>query len=240
MRTDLITSAHRDRRPHRALRPRLSAGRHRRRQVAFPARADGSQIERDGKRRRLAADRREELPTEPVLARPRYFQSRPSPTGYNAAGTAFTNLGPNSNDLRDSVRGSPRGLPGARAALQPGPHRARRARRRGHDLGLRRRPAHLAGQRARSRRTASPPCAGCRSRGSSTLIDENTDGRSLGVLGEPGVNVLELNLALDEEAPPMTEPAPQRCSRSQRTFLAPGARSTRCASSTRACRSATR
>ena len=33
------------------------------------------------------------------------------------------------------------------------------------------------------------------------LISQNTDSRSLGVLGEPGVNVLELNIALDEEAP---------------------------------------
>jgi K+-transporting ATPase ATPase C chain len=33
-----------------------------------------------------------------------------------------------------------------------------------------------------------------------TLVDENTDDRGAGVLGDPGVNVLELNLALDREA----------------------------------------
>jgi len=33
-----------------------------------------------------------------------------------------------------------------------------------------------------------------------SLIDQNTDGRFLGVIGEPGVNVLELNLAIAREA----------------------------------------
>ena len=52
-----------------------------------------------------------------------------------------------------------------------------------------------------SRRTGSPPSASCRSTQVEDLISANTDGRSLGLLGEPGVNVLELNIALDKEAP---------------------------------------
>ena len=66
--------------------------------------------------------------------------------------------------------------------------------------GLRRRPAHLEGQRGiQAHRIAAVrrlPLARV-----DQLIADNTDGRFLGVIGEPGVNVLELNLALDKEAP---------------------------------------
>ena len=55
---------------------------------------------------------------------------------------------------------------------------------------------HISQANARIQANRVAPHAGSRSRGS-TAIDDNTDGRFLGVLGEPGVNVTELNLALD-------------------------------------------
>ena len=72
--------------------------------------------------------------------------------------------------------------------------------RRGHHLGLGRRPAHLPGERPDP---GPPGREGARhpARPGRQLIDDNTDGRALGVLGEPGVNVLELNIALDKESP---------------------------------------
>ena len=51
-----------------------------------------------------------------------------------------------------------------------------------------------------SRPAASLPFASCRSRRVQELISESTAGRGLGIFGEPGVNVTELNLALDQEA----------------------------------------
>ncbi|MEA2382528.1 MAG: potassium-transporting ATPase KdpC subunit, partial [Solirubrobacteraceae bacterium] len=66
-------------------------------QVAFPGRADGSLVKRNGAvvgSRLIGQDFGED---------PSLFQTRPSPTGDNPAGTAFSNLGPNSKALRDAI-----------------------------------------------------------------------------------------------------------------------------------------
>jgi K+-transporting ATPase ATPase C chain len=162
-------------------------------QLLFPNKADGSQVERAGKvvgSRLIGQDFRD---------RARYFQSRPSATKYNPAGTFFNNLGPNQKALRDlfsknlkaylrrerptSPRLDAAGVP-ADAVTTSGS---------GVDPDISRANARIQARRvARARRL---PLARV-----NALVAANTDGRSLGFLGEPGVNVLELNLALDREA----------------------------------------
>lgn len=185
-------------------------------QLAFPNKADGSRIERGGEVvgsrligqdfRRPVLDAqgqpREDADGNPVLEPdPVYFQSRPSVTGYNPAGTFFNNLGPNSADLADLFRENLDGYlalerpfnPRLRPADVPPPD-AVQTTASGVDPHISPENAEIQARRIASERQAPLE----RVQG---LIDDNTDGRSLGFLGEPGVNVLELNLALDEEFP---------------------------------------
>jgi potassium-transporting ATPase KdpC subunit len=183
-------------------------------QVLWPNKADGSQVERDGKvvgSRLIGQDfqrpvldpdgePREDEEGNPVLeADPRYFQSRPSVTGYSANVTFFNNLGPNNKDLRDLFRENLATYLDRERPFNPGlrrgdvPPDAVQTTGSGVDPHI-----SEANARIQARRVAEE--RGLPLERVMGLVDENTDGRALGVLGEPGVNVLELNLAVDEEA----------------------------------------
>jgi K+-transporting ATPase ATPase C chain len=158
-------------------------------QVVFPGRADGSQITHDGK---VVGSR---LIGQDFSKDGSLFQSRPSPTDYNPAGTAFSNLGPNAKELRDAIvknadaylkreRPYDRGL--TRAAI---PADAVQTSGSGVDPQISVANARIQANRVAAR-TGIPEARVLQ------LVKENTDDRALGVLGEPGVNVLDLNLAL--------------------------------------------
>jgi potassium-transporting ATPase KdpC subunit len=160
-------------------------------QVAFPNKADGSQIRQDGKvvgSRLLGQD----FSDDHAL-----FQSRPSPTGDNPAGTAFSNLGPNSKDLRDDIAKNVRTYLRLNARYNPGltragiPADAVQTSASGVDPHI-----SVANARIQAGRVAARN--GLPKARVLALVKAHTDDRSLGFLGEPGVNVVELNLAIRE------------------------------------------
>jgi potassium-transporting ATPase KdpC subunit len=183
-------------------------------QVVWPNKADGSRVERDGEivgsrligqdfqRPVLGADGqpREDDEGNPVLeADPRYFQSRPSVTGYSANVTFFNNLGPNNRELRDLFADNLATYLDRESRYNPGleggdvPPDAVQTTASGVDPHISEANARIQARRvAEVRRLPLERVM--------ELVDENTDGRALGVLGEPGVNVLELNLDVDREA----------------------------------------
>jgi K+-transporting ATPase ATPase C chain len=161
-------------------------------QVLWPNKADGSQIERDGK---TVGSR---LIGQDFGGDPRYFQSRPSATSYSANVTYFNNLGPNNAELRDLFAENLAAYVKRERRYNPAlrrdgvPPDAVQTSASGVD-------PHISTDNAeiQARRVANERGIGLdRVR---ELIDENTDGRGLGLFGEPGVNVLDLNLALDAE-----------------------------------------
>jgi K+-transporting ATPase ATPase C chain len=162
-------------------------------QVAFSNQANGSLIEVDGKvvGSKLAAQ---------AFTAPRYFHERPSATApaYNAGATTFANLGPTNPDLAKNVKSAAEAILKLESPYNPGltigdiPVDAVTTSGSGIDPHVS--PAYAQLQARRIAAVRNLPLETVE-----RLIDQNTAGRSWGFFGEPGVNVLELNIALDKE-----------------------------------------
>ena len=156
-------------------------------QVLFPSQANGSLIVKDGK------EVGSSLIGQP-FDDPKYFWSRlsaTSPAAYNGASSSGSNLGPLSDALVDAIKGR---IDALRAA-DPGnaaPVPVDLVTASGSGLDPHISPAAAQYQLARVARTRGIPESTVRE-----LVARHTSGRQLGVFGEPVVNVLELNLALD-------------------------------------------
>jgi K+-transporting ATPase ATPase C chain len=129
----------------------------------------------------------------------KYFVERPSATSpaYNAAATTFSNLGPTSDALKQQVATEIAAVMKREQPYNPGltihdiPVDAVTTSGSGIDPDIS--PAYAQLQSHRVATVRHLQLSEVRK-----LISQNTDGRSLGFFGESGVNVLELNLALDK------------------------------------------
>jgi K+-transporting ATPase ATPase C chain len=175
-------------------------------QVLFPDRANGQLIERNGTviGSRIIGQ---------AFYSPGYFRSRPSATGtpYDAANSAGSQLGPTNKTLIDAVTAN------VEAARRENPNAAVpvdlvTTSASGLDPHIS--PAAADFQVPRVTRERGLPEADVR-----RLVTAHTEGRQLGFFGEPRVNVLELNLALDDGYPAdsgLREPSSSRAGLSKR------------------------
>ena len=156
-------------------------------QLLFPHQAAGSVVKRDGHPvgSRLIG---------PTFTDPRYFWSRPSattPQPYNGAASAGSNLGPLNPQLTDAIKTRVAALRVADPTNSaPVPIDLVTASGSGLDPEISVAAANYQAARIARARGLAPERV-------QALIAQHTEGRLLGVLGEPRVNVLELNLALD-------------------------------------------
>ena len=183
-------------------------------QVTFHQQANGRQVKQNGKvvgssligqdfRKPVLENGKPKLDEDgnPVLeADPDWFQSRPSQSGYSANVTFFANLGPNQKDLADQAKANVDAYLALERPYTPGlaaagvPVDAVTSSASGVDPHISAANARIQANRIAAVRKAPLDRV-------LALVRRNTDGRALGVLGEPGVNVLGLNLAVDKEFP---------------------------------------
>lgn len=180
-------------------------------QVAFAGNANGSLVVQAGKT--VGSDLIGQGFTRPVLvngqpskdaegnpvveADPRYFQSRPSAagTGYDPLSSSASNLGPENKDLIDAVK-ERRATAANLDGIDPQQVAPDALLASGSGLDPHISPAYASEQITRVARER-----GLRDTQVRALVNQNVQGRTLGFLGGPRVNVLKLNLALDALSP---------------------------------------
>ncbi len=185
-------------------------------QVAFPVQANGSLITRTGQPTANA----NEAVGSALIGQPftsdRYFNSRPSSTSYSTADpkkddagvlktgvSGASNFAPTNPALFDRIKGKSDPDPSKaiagdlprlqKAGVQP---TADLLYSSGSSLD-----PHITPEAARAQIARVAKARGLQPNQIEILINQNTDGRFLGIFGEPGVNVLKLNLALDAAKP---------------------------------------
>lgn len=176
-------------------------------QVVFPSPANGS----------LIKNAQGQVVGSALIGQPftsdRYFNSRPSTTSYSTADpkndkdgvlktgvSGASNLAPSNPDLLDRIKGK----------KDPDPSKTKEG-----DLNVLKKAGikptadlvytsgsgldpHITPEAARAQIARVAKARGLQAKQLENLIAQNTDGRFLGIFGEPGVNVLKLNLALDK------------------------------------------
>jgi potassium-transporting ATPase KdpC subunit len=165
-------------------------------QVLFPWRADGS----------LVTDEKGQVIGSELIAQgfanPAYFQPRPSAAGekgYDAANSSGSNLGPTSKKLQDRIKEDVKRLKAENPDAN-GPIPGELVTTSGSGLDPHLSPAAMLWQvpRVAKARGVAPDRV-------KAVVDANVEDRTLGILGEPRVNVLLVNLALDRQ---FGKPAP--------------------------------
>ncbi|WP_445442689.1 potassium-transporting ATPase subunit KdpC [Clavibacter sp. km1a] len=160
-------------------------------QLAMPARADGSPVSADG--RVVGSSLIGQFFTDADgAALPEWFQSRPSAAGdgYDASASSGSNLGPENEDLVASIE-ERRAAIAASDGVDPSaiPADALTASASGLD-------PHISAEYARLQVARVASARGIPEQEVAGLVEQHVQARDLGYLGEPTVNVLELNIAL--------------------------------------------
>ena len=158
-------------------------------QTVFPGQADGSLVRNDD------GDVMGSALVGQSFGDPRYFWPRPSAAGdgYDATASGGSNLGPTSARLRQSADERAKALREAQGLPDDAqvPVELVAASASGLD-------PHISPDAARFQAARVAKARGMTEAEVLKVIDEHIEGRTLGILGEPRVNVLQLNMALDE------------------------------------------